>query len=254
MRKNRLKQIWARGDAALNCFLSIPHPYVTELVAHQGFDCLTVDLQHSLQDIGSAAMCWQAISTTDVVPLARVSWLDPAAVMIALDRGAYGIICPLINNRDDAETFVSYCRYPPDGDRSFGPIRGTLYGGPDYQDHANEEIVAIGMIETQEALDSLDDIMSTPGLDGVYIGPADLALNLGFRAGFLPDEPRILAAFDLVLSKAREHGIVAGTHTGSADMAIRMIEKGFQLVTVLNEGKVMADALAAIVKQVKTSG
>ena len=159
MRKNKLKEIWANGDAALNCFLSIPHPYVAELVAHQGFDCLTVDLQHSMQDISTAAMCMQAIATTDVVPLARASWLDPAAVMIALDRGAYGVICPLINNRADAELFVSYCRYPPDGDRSFGPIRGTLYGGADYPDHANEEIVTIGMIETQEALDNLDDIM-----------------------------------------------------------------------------------------------
>ncbi len=251
MRKNKLKEIWANGDAALNCFLSIPHPYVAELVAHQGFDCLTVDLQHSMQDISTAAMCMQAIATTDVVPLARASWLDPAAVMIALDRGAYGVICPLINNRADAELFVSYCRYPPDGDRSFGPIRGTLYGGADYPDHANEEIVTIGMIETQEALDNLDDIMSTPGLDGVYIGPADLALNLGFPAGFLPDEPKILAAFDLILETAQKHGIVAGTHTGSAEMAIKMVEKGFQLVTVLNEGKIMADALKSVVQQVK---
>ncbi len=251
MLKNKLKEIWRSGGAALNCFLSIPNSYTAELMAHQGFDSLTVDLQHSVQDIGTLVGCLQGISTTDVVPLARAAWLEPVSIMTALDRGAYGIICPLINNRDDADQFVRYCKYPPLGERSYGPIRASLYAGADHDANANDEIVTLGMIETREALDNLDDIMSTPGLDAVYIGPADLSLNLGYPAGFVPDEPEIVEAFDLALRKAKEHGIVTGTHTGSTEFAIAQINKGFQFVSVLNDGKIMANAARDIVNKVK---
>ena len=101
-------------------------------MAHQGWDSLTIDLQHGVVDYQTAVGMLQAISTTAVVPMVRVPWLDPGIVMKMLDAGSYGVICPMINNRDEAETFVRACRYPPRGSRSMGPIRATLYAGDDY--------------------------------------------------------------------------------------------------------------------------
>ena len=142
-------------------------------MAHQGWDSLTIDMQHGVIDYPNALQMLQAISTTDVTPLARVNWNEPGQIMKILDAGAYGIICPMVSNRAQAEKFVQACMYPPKGYRSFGPTRGFMYGGNDYVDHANDEILKIAMIETKEALNELDKIMKTPDLDGVYIGPSD---------------------------------------------------------------------------------
>ena len=113
--------------------------------------------------------------------LARVNWNEPGQIMKILDAGCYGIICPMVSNRKEAENFVKACQYPPKGYRSFGPIRGLLYGGSDYAKHADDEILKLAMIETKEALDKLDEILDTPNLDGIYIGPADLSLAVGVR-------------------------------------------------------------------------
>ncbi|NRA17489.1 MAG: 2,4-dihydroxyhept-2-ene-1,7-dioic acid aldolase [Oceanospirillaceae bacterium] len=251
MRKNNIKRIWAEGGVVLNCFLSIADAYSAELMAHQGFDCLTVDLQHGLQDMGDAALQFQAISTTDTVPVARVPWLEPVSIMKTLDLGASALICPLVNNRKDAETLVQYAKYPPLGERSFGPHRQMLYAGADYPQHANDESVLIAMIETREALDNLEEIASTPGIDALYIGPADLSLNLGFPPGFEPDQPEMVAAFDAVLKAARDAGIIAGIHCGSTAFANRMIDRGFRLVTVLNDGKLMAQASQQVIQNIQ---
>ena len=125
----------------------------------------------------------QAISTTDTVPVVRVPWLEPGILMKALDAGAYGVICPMVNTREDAQKLVAWTHYAPRGTRSFGPVRATLYGGADYPQHANDTIVTFAMIETAQALDNLDDILSVEGLDAVYIGPSDLSLALGCTAG-----------------------------------------------------------------------
>ena len=169
MKKNKLKEIFKNGGAVINGWLQIPSSFSAEVMAKQGWDSLTIDLQHGVIDYLSAMQMYQAISTTDVVPMARVNWNEPGQIMKILDAGCYGIICPMISNREQAEKFVQACMYPPEGYRSFGPIRGLLYGGSDYGDHANNEILKLAMIETKEALDNLDKIMSTPNLDGIYI-------------------------------------------------------------------------------------
>ena len=178
MRKNKVKQMMAEGKPVINGWCAIPSTASCEAMAHQGWDSLTVDMQHGLIDYSSALPMMQTISTTDVTPLARVNWNEPGQIMKILDAGCYGVICPMVSNKIEAEKFVQACMYPPKGQRSFGPIRGLIYGGGDYGDHANEEILKLAMIETKEALDKLDDIMSTPGVDGIYIGPADLSLSL----------------------------------------------------------------------------
>lgn len=248
MRKNALRQIWGDGGTAVNGWLSIPSGFSAELMAHQGYDSLTVDIQHGMQDFQSALAQFQAISTTPVVPLVRIPWLEPAILMKCLDAGAYGVICPLINDRADAEALVRFCRYPPAGERSYGPNRVVLYAGADYAERANDEILVIGMIETPRALENLDSIMATPGLDAVYVGPADLAMAFGLKPGFEPTDQRMLLAIDAVAEAAKRHNVVAGIHTGSADYAVRMAAKGYRFLTVLNDARLLAQAASAAVR------
>jgi 4-hydroxy-2-oxoheptanedioate aldolase len=152
--------------------------------------------------------------------------------MRALDAGAYGVICPMINDAAECAAFVQACRYPPAGFRSSGPIRASVYGGADYLAHANEEILAIAMVETLGGLKNLDAICATPGLDGVYIGPSDLSLAMGGPPGQDSQHPEILAAFDKIMAACRKAGIKVGVHTNSVAYSQQMIERGFDLVTV----------------------
>src|SRR5437899_8372574 len=194
MRENTLKSIWARGEAVINGWLAIPGAFSAEVMAHQAFDSLTVDMQHGVVDYQTAVTMLQAISTTRTIPLARVPWLDPGSIMKILDAGVYGVICPMINTREQAETLVRACRYPPVGYRSYGPVRASIYAGPDYGDRANQDILVIPMIETQEALKNLDDILSVPGVDAVYVGPADMSLALGCRPRLDQTDPPVVEA------------------------------------------------------------
>ena len=152
MRKNKLKKIFKEGKAAINGWIEIPSSYSAETMAHQGWDSLTIDMQHGAISQSDVLQIFQAISTTDVVPMARLNWNEPGQIMKMLDYGAYGIICPMVSNREQAEKFVQACLYPPKGYRSFGPTRGFMYGGSDYVDRANDEILKIAKIETKQAL------------------------------------------------------------------------------------------------------
>ena len=183
MRKNKIRSIWQEGGAALNGWLHIPSSWSAEVMAHQGWDSLVVDLQHGMMGYQTALTMLQAISTTDTVPLARVTWNDPTQIMRMLDMGAYGVICPMINTRAEAEAFVGACRYHPIGYRSLGPTRASVYAGEGYGQQANETILAIAMIETEEALNNIEEIVSVPSLDAIYIGPGDLSLTLTGKGG-----------------------------------------------------------------------
>jgi 4-hydroxy-2-oxoheptanedioate aldolase len=170
----------------------------------------------------------------------RVPWLEPGILMKTLDAGAYAVICPMVNSREDAEKLVAYTHYAPQGTRSFGPIRALLYGGADYPKHANETIVTFAMIETAKALENLDDILSTPGLDAIYIGPSDLSLALGCAPVFDDVDPPVVEAIDHILARAKAHGIVAGIHNGTPEAALKRIAKGFQFVTIASDARLMA--------------
>ena len=247
MRENRLRSIWKSGGAALNGWLAIGNSFSAETMAHQGWDTLTIDLQHGMVDYQAMVPMLQAISTTDTVPVVRVPWLEPGILMKALDAGAYGVICPMISTREDAQRLVAYTHYAPRGTRSFGPVRAVLYGGADYQEHANDTIVTFAMIETAQALDNLDQIMSVEGLDAIYIGPSDLSLALGCRPVFDDVDPKAAEAIDHVLERAKAHGLVAGIHNGSTDTALQRIQKGFQFVTVGSDARLMAAGAQEIV-------
>ena len=240
MRANKILEAWNAGKPIVNGWLAIPSSFSAELMAHQDWDAITIDTQHGLVDYTDAVGMLQAISTTDTVPTARVPWNDPAAIMKLLDAGAYGIIAPMINNRAQCEAFISYCKYPPVGQRSNGPIRAVIYAGSDYQPNANANTLAIAMIETEEAVNNLDDILSTPGLDGLYIGPADLALSYGREPRLDPTDQFVYDKMMEILAGAKKHNIPAGLHCGTAEFALEMIEKGFLLTTIANDARMMA--------------
>jgi len=246
VRKNKLKEIFKQGGSAINGWLQIPNSFTAELMANQNWDSLTLDMQHGVIDYSHAISMLQAISTTNVVPLARVNWNEPGQIMKILDAGAYGIICPMVSNRKEAENFVQACMYPPRGYRSYGPIRGLVYGGPDYADEANNEIVKFAMIETKESLDNLDEIMQTPGLDGIYIGPADLSLAIGEKPSFdKPEGDPVYEVIMKILEHAKKNKIIAGIQNGQPEYADKMIKKGFQLVTIGTDQRFMTAASKA---------
>jgi 4-hydroxy-2-oxoheptanedioate aldolase len=240
MRPNRLRQLWAEDKAAINGWLAVPNSFSAEVMAHAGWDTLTIDLQHGVIGYDALLPMLQAISTTPTVPIVRVPWLDPAMLMKSLDAGAYGVICPMINTRDDAAKLVAYTHYAPQGGRSFGPVRAMIYGGPDYPQHANSTIVTFAMIETAQALDNLDAILSVEGLDAVYVGPSDLSLSLGCKPVFDDLEPKAQQAIEHIVARATAHGVKAGIHNGRADVARARIAMGYRFVTIGSDARILA--------------
>ena len=252
MRKNNIKELIKQGKPVINGWLQIPHSYPAEVMAKQGYDSLTIDMQHGVVDYPNALQMLQAISTTDVVPMARVNWNEPGQIMKILDAGAYGVICPMVSNRQEAEKFVQACMYPPKGYRSFGPIRGLLYGGADYGKHANEEILKLAMIETKEALSNLDEIMSTEGLDGIYIGPADLSLAVGAEPSFdIPETSQVFKVILTILEHAKKNKIIPCIHNMSPEYAQKMINLGFKLVTIGADQRYMSSGAKTAVDKIK---
>ncbi len=251
MRENRLKRLWAAGEKTVNGWLAIPNGFSAEIMAHQGFDSLTVDMQHGVVDYQAAVSMLQAISTTDTVPLVRVPWNEPGVLQKVLDAGAYGVICPMINSRVEAEAFVSACRYPPLGSRSFGPIRALLYGGADYPARANDEVLTLAMIETKEAMAALDSILEVEGLDGIYVGPADLSNSLGCTPKFDQEEQPVVDAIRSIIGTAKRHRKFAGIHCGSPAYIKRMWDLGFDYATLLSDARMMAMKAGELLPELK---
>jgi 4-hydroxy-2-oxoheptanedioate aldolase len=215
-------------------------------MARQGFDTLCIDMQHGTTEMHDVWPMLQAISQTDTVPVVRVPWNDPATIMKALDLGAYGIIVPLVNTAADAAKAVAACRYPPVGMRSSGPVRAMHYGGADYVSHANDEIVVMAMIETKEGLANLDTICATPGLDAVYIGPADLSFALGMAPRGDNPDPVHIATCDKIRESAHQHGIKAAMHCASAEFAAGAVKRGFDMVMLTSD---LASMIAGVRRQ-----
>jgi 4-hydroxy-2-oxoheptanedioate aldolase len=253
MRENQLRSIWQAGGAAINGWLTIGSSFSAEVMAHAGWDSLTLDLQHGPLDYTTALPMLQAISSTPVTPMARVPWNEPGIIMKLLDAGCYGIICPMINTRAECERFVASCRYAPQGFRSFGPTRAVLYGGADYSQHANQTIITMAMIETAEAYANLDDILSVPGLDAIYVGPSDLSLSMTGRVAMDHSESPMLDAVLTIRDAAKRHGIIAGIHTVDPHYTARMVQEGFQFLTIASDSRLLTVACEQAMSTVRGS-
>src|ERR1043165_6033730 len=252
MAENKLKERWQAGKAAVNGWLAIPSGFSAEVMAQCGWDSVTVDMQHGVQDYHSMVARFQAMDKHPITPLVRVPWNEPGIVGKVLDGGAWGVICPMVNNVAEAKALVSYSLYPPKGKRSNGPIRAGAYGSATpYQATANDEVLIIPMIETQEAIDNIDAILDVPGISGIYVGPSARASSLGVGPKRAREEPQLLAIYDKLVAAVKKRGQFAGIHNATASYAAKMIGKGFQFVTIANDSGLMAMAARNAVAQTR---
>lgn len=241
MRENPVKRLWQEDKPAYGGWLTIGNSFTAEVMAHQGLDWLVVDLQHGIIDYETAVPMLQAISTTETTPIVRVPWNEPGILMKVLDAGAYGVIVPLVNDLSQAEAAVSACRFPPQGERSYGPARAVYYAGADYFERANEEVLVIAQIETVEALDNLEEITKVPGLDAVYIGPQDLTISLGLAPEMDGEAEAYVKARRRVVEACRNADVVPGIHS-RPQTARQRVEEGFRMVLATMELRALVRA------------
>ena len=248
---NNLLKIWKENKPVVNAWLSIPNSFTAEAFGKMGWDAITIDMQHGQSDYSSSIPMLQALSSSASTPMARVPWYEPGIIMRMLDLGVLGIIAPMINTKEDCEKFVSYCYYPPIGQRSFGPMRAQLIHGSGYFEKANENILSFAMIETQQAVDNLDEILSVPNLTGVYIGPADMSSSYGMKPQFDVKEDPVFSNIKLIAKKANEYGKIAGIHNGTTQYAKEMIGLGFKLVTISSDFRSMSAHAQSVIDDMK---
>jgi len=252
MRENRVRRTWRDGRVTYGAWLSIPNAFSAEIIARQGFDWVCIDMQHGWADYPSAMMMIAAIWTTDAAPFVRVPWNDQGIIGRALDAGAMGIIIPMVNSRAEAVTAVAACKYHPYGHRSYGPIRASALAGEDYFDCANHETLCIPMIETKMALENLDEILTVPGVDAVYVGPADLSVTLGLPPAMDHEDLTFLNAIRRIADSCHEHGVTPGIHA-SASLASRRKEIGYRMITVSSDLSVLAFGAESDIRRARES-
>lgn len=238
-----LRERWAAGEPTLGAWLSIPSILAAETTARAGFDYVCADLQHGALDYADAVGLFQAIEIAGGTPVVRVPWNEPGVVGKVLDAGAHAVIAPMVNTAAEAEALVRFARYPPHGARSFGPIVAAMRADR-YASRANDTVAVVPMIETAEAVGNLDDILSVPGVDAIYVGPADLSLSLGLPPGNNDDASSFTEALLAIVAACRKHGVVPGIHATGA-LTPRRLEQGFRMVTVTADGVAMRIGLLA---------
>lgn len=236
------------GIPVLNGWLHIPTSWTAELMALSGFDTVTIDFQHGFHDLPCAVSMLQAIAAGGAFPMVRVQWNEPSTIMRLLDAGALGVICPMIETRQQCEDFVGWCRYPPDGRRSLGPTRAKTVYGPSYAADANRTIVVFAMIETIEGYRNAQDICSVSGLDGIFIGTGDLRLSLAI-------EDRQAELEDTIQSIRRTceaHGLVPGLFTPDVNEGLQRMDEGFRFITVKTDATLLKEHATDVVNQLRT--
>ncbi|HET7928663.1 MAG TPA: aldolase/citrate lyase family protein [Actinomycetota bacterium] len=248
---DRVRDQWAAGEVALNAWSTFGGASTASVLAAAGFDAVTVDLQHGEHTLDRLGEVVGEIERAGAVPFVRLGWNDPASVMRALDLGARGVICPMVDTAEDAAAFVRYCRYPPLGARSYGPVRSAFGTGRGQVDAANAAILAFAQIETAAGWANVEAICATPGLDGVYVGPADLSLALGFDGFADLGSHDLLEALDRVLAAASGQGLVPGIHAPSIERAVEMVRRGFRFVGAAGDAELLRAGAAESIERTR---
>jgi 4-hydroxy-2-oxoheptanedioate aldolase len=248
MRRNPIRQRWAEGRPASNLWVDIGWPVTVEGLGRLPYDSYTIDMQHSLIDRANLVPMLQALSLGQGAPLVRVTQNDPGEIAFVLDAGAYGVICPTMETPEECLRFVQACDYPPRGIRSWGPLRGLMYGGADYFDAYAGEILRIALIETKKGMDNLEAIAATPGLDMIYLGPNDLGVSWGAKPSYTPNHPEVDRAMARVVEVAEKYGIAAGMHTASPAVARAAAAQGYRLLSLGYAAKIMFTAAGDLLK------
>jgi 4-hydroxy-2-oxoheptanedioate aldolase len=250
--EDRFRNARAEGRTLLNAWLTLNSPFVIELIGEAGWDCITIDQQHGLGGNEELVACLTAARACGMPAIVRVAENDPGLIGRALDAGAQGIMCPLINNVEDAESFVKSVKFPPRGLRSWGPYRARLAHEGDYFTTANDWTIACPQIETKGALEQLDDILSLEGVDMVCLGPNDLSVGLTGRLDINASE--VKDAMKLVLRKCREKKVIALVFANDVAFARPRIQEGWDVVAVGTDAGWFANAAAETKRQAWAKG
>jgi 4-hydroxy-2-oxoheptanedioate aldolase len=228
-----LREKWAAGGETLGLWLSLPSFVSAEITARMPVDYVCVDLQHGVNDYAQAASMLQAIELCGATPIARVPWNEPGIIGKLLDAGAHGVVVPMVNTRDQAEAVVRSTRYAPDGSRSWGPVMAGMRH-EDNRGWADAHVAVIPMIETAEAIENLDEILSVPGIDAIYVGPADLSISLGLGPYGNDGQAVFDDALKTIVAACQRHGVVPGIHASGPLTPVRR-EQGFRMITVTSD-------------------
>jgi 2-keto-3-deoxy-L-rhamnonate aldolase RhmA len=230
--RNELKRRLKRGEQTYGCWTTIESPMCSEMMSTMGFDWFVFDTEHSPLDIMQTQTLMQAMRGDATTPIIRVWWNDLVAIKRALDVGAYGVLVPWVNSKEEAEMAVKATRYAPEGLRGCGPRRAAMFD-PDYYETVNEELLVICQIETKKAVANIEDIVSVEGMDVSYIGPADLSASYGHLGNM--SHPEVQEAIDKVFDATKAAGKVAGVHMGSGKTIKDRMEKGYEFITIGND-------------------
>lgn len=251
MRKNRVKDMLKAGQASIGAWITIGNPDVAEIFSYAGFDWLLFDTEHSPLSIETLQHLIQAMDGTDTVPLVRVAWNDPVLIKRALDVGAYGIVVPWVNSKEDAFNAVRACRYPPTGIRGVGPRRASKYGleFKDYITSADEEILVVVQIETETAVNKVEEIFSVDGVDASLIGPADLSTSLGVFEQW--DHPKFQGAVKRILNASEKAGVAPGIVASYLEDANQRLAEGFKFVSVTSDIECLIQGSTQALKSVR---
>ena len=244
MSDNPLISAWEAGRTTYGVWCTMPGSVPAELIARQGVDYVCVDYQHGLIDHSTAIPMMQAIEAGGSVPIARVSWNEPDRVMRVADAGARGVVVPMVNTAAEAERAARALRFPPHGDRSYGPVRAREVLGTTDLDALADQACLI-MIETADAIRNVREIAATPGIHGLYVGPSDLALAMGLLPGHNPPDPEFLRVIDGILAACRDNGLAAGIQCASGESAAEWAERGFDMLTIASDGPLLTGAVRA---------
>ncbi|MBM7789611.1 HpcH/HpaI aldolase family protein [Tenggerimyces flavus] len=249
-RLEALRDLWELDQPTIGGWCAIPSAISAELLGVAGFDWVVIDAQHGLVGFEDLAVMLPALSNAGVPALVRVPWNEPSAIMKALDAGAQGVIVPMVNSPEDARLATEACRFPPRGNRSWGPVRPSLYDQEYAPATANRNVICAVMVETVDAVASVDDILAVPGIDAVFVGPSDLAISAGFLPSADPTEPVHLELIETVLKACKARGIVAGIACGNAGLVRRWRDEGFRMLAVPSDMSLLSDAAAQLLRDI----
>jgi 4-hydroxy-2-oxoheptanedioate aldolase len=247
-----LRELWERGEPTVGGWCVIPSSFAAELMGGAGFDWVCIDTQHGVIGYDQMLPMLQALSATGTPAFVRVPWNQPADIMKALDAGAQGVIVPMINSREEAERAAGACRYPPAGYRSWGPTRAALQVSGYGTEIANRAVVCMVMIETVEGLAAIDEILSVPGVDGVYVGPNDLAVTHGMKPDATASAPEHRRLIEKILEACVRRDLIAGIHCAGPDTAIRWREAGFRMLNVDNDSAFLRTGAARVLEALRS--
>jgi 4-hydroxy-2-oxoheptanedioate aldolase len=232
MKDNHVRQKLQAGEAVLGLQVGLGSPNVMELLAHAGFDYLVIETEHTAIDSAQVEHMLMAISGTETVPLLRPSVGTPHEIQKGLDAGAMGLFMPMMRTPEEAETIVKATRYPPVGTRGFGPLRASNYtlDYPDYFARANDNMLVSFILETKEALESLEEIMAVPGVDALYFGLFDLCISMGLNPLDMPF-PEIDDAIERACELSKKTGVAVGIGVDNPDDLNRRLDQGMRFMT-----------------------